>query len=116
MKRYQKDENTIAYVHNGEIVLIKFENGSLLEVIIDPETDSTVSLRTIGSSEMTLQQFWDIKKELTDTTNEDFNSEQRRTYRNVSYEAVAYMSDLGEPSVEDEYIEKLNGIYKENDL
>lgn len=49
MKRYQKDDNTIAYVHNGEILLIKRENGTLLEIIIDPETESTVSSRTLTS-------------------------------------------------------------------
>ena len=54
MKRYQKDDNTIAYVHNGEILLIKRENGTLLEIIIEPETESTISSRTLTSSEMTL--------------------------------------------------------------
>ena len=104
MKRYQKDDNTIAYVHNGEIVLIKRENGTLLEIIVDPETESTVSSRTLSAAEMTLKQFAVMKKELTDTTTADFNSEQRNTYRNVSYDAIGDNIETSRPSVEEEYI------------
>jgi len=109
MKRYQKDENTIAYVHNGEIVLIKRENGTLFELIIDPKTEAVISSRTLTSSEMTVQQFDAIKKELTDTTNEDFNSEQRNTYRNVSYDAIGDNIELCTHSVEEEYISVQSG-------
>ena len=116
MKRYQKGDNTIAYVHNGEILLIKRENGTLLEIIIDPETESTISSRTLSSSEMTLQQFADMKKELTDTTNEDFNSEQRHTYRNVSYDAIGNNIELSTRSVEEEYISAQIGEHSADTL
>lgn len=104
IKRYQKDDNTIAYVHNGEILLIKRENGTLLELIIDPETEAVTSSRILSSAEMTLQQFADMKKDLTDTTIADFNSEQRNTYRNVSYDAIGDNIELSTRSVEEEYI------------
>jgi len=104
MKRYQKDENTIAYVHSNEILLIKKENTSIIELIIDPKTESVKSSRTLASSEMTLQQFDAMKKELTDTTTADSNSEQRNTYRNVSYDAIGDNIETSRPSVEYEYI------------
>ena len=114
MKRYQKDDNTIAYIHNGEILLIKRENGTLLELIIDPETELTVRSRTLYATEMTLQQFTDMKKELTDTTIADFNSEQRNTYRNVSYDAVGDNIETSRPSVEEEYISAHTVVSKDD--
>lgn len=65
---------------------------------------------------MTLQQFDAIKKELTDTTTADFNSEQRNTYRNVSYDAIGDNIGLSTRSVEEEYISAQNGEHSADTL
>ena len=117
MKRYQKDDNTIAYVHNGEIVLIKRVETELVEIILDSTTESQISKRMLAPTEMTLMQFEAMKKALTDSTIEKFNAEQRQTYRNVSYDLICNIEKLSEPSVEAEVIfDMFNEYHNPDDI
>lgn len=109
MKRYQKNENTIAYVHSDEIILIKrefAEDGTafLCEITLNAETESVVTKRVIDESEMKLSEFDEVKATLTETTIADFNEDWRVTHLDVGLERLENTDEVCTASVEEEYI------------
>ena len=69
MKRYQKDANTIAYVHCNAIVLIKREfsedsKARIFEIIVNIDSEKPISKRAVELSEMDPSDFDEVKRRI----------------------------------------------------
>ena len=118
IKRYMKKENTIAYVHDNEIMLLQREITSsgeevLIERIFDRQSNSCIGKRTISSSELTLVEFERWKKYFEALTQQAINKESRETRYNVSWDAIECSGVLRVSSVEEQYLEKIGSAERE---
>lgn len=106
MKRYQKDEHTIAYVHNGDIVLIRKDVSKdsiqIVEIVMDSKTEVIRSRRTLQENEMSVSQFDMFKQTLTEETHTGFNADWRQTHLNVELDAILNTELVSESLVIDD--------------
>lgn len=109
IKKYFKNQDTIAYVHENEIILLKLESGEdgsaiVVEYILDCRTKRCLGKRNIPADELAPEEFEFWRNYFEALTQTMLNGESRETRKNVSLDALENTVMASAPSAEQEYL------------
>lgn len=93
IKKYFKNQDTIAYVHENEIILLKRERDEegkiiVVEYTLDYQTKRCLGKRNIPADELAPEEFEFWRSYFEALTQTMLNGESRETRKNVSLDAL----------------------------
>ena len=115
IKKYLMDRDTIAYIHENEIVLIKHEpnregEDCIFEYRLDYQTGRCLQKRRVPTDELAPEAFDGWHKYFQHLAQTMLRRESAETRKNVSLEALENTGMASAPSAEQEYIAILKHV------